>query len=77
MFQGDYPFFPNYKDTGISLKGWISKEHTIVDIPKDISSGTYKIIMGIYMPQKKGKRLRIKSTGSGSLSKVEIGKIEL
>lgn len=76
IFQGDHPLLENYPKPIIPLKDWIYVERYWVDVPPETGPGIYKINLGLYMPDKKGRRIRIKYPGNLKSSSAEVGKVK-
>lgn len=73
VFQGDYPLSFEYPNPIINLRNWVFIERSRVYIPKDIESGKYEIQIGLYMPDKGGRRIRAKDLET----KITIGEFTL
>lgn len=74
VFQNDHRLLDKYIDSSIALSGGIWKESCMLRLPEDIQGGEYIIKIGLWLPSKNNKRIRVKGTESTS---VEIGKITL
>lgn len=74
IFQNDHRLLENYLRPHVSLAGGVWKERHTVKIPMSVPSGEYIVRLGLWLPEKGGKRIKI--LGSRSTS-VEIGKVDI
>ena len=72
VFQNDHALLGDGGDKYVWQKGKIVKESYMVNIPPEAPSGNYEVVLGLYLSDKGGRRLRLAGSRRSS---VDIGEI--